>query len=96
MINAGSSDDLALTRAVNRGLAQRRAAGAKGVLVHVSGTRLVEGPPVGRADDTPVYNVRCFSCHDTNKTDRANNKDMDVQQIENIRETACHRLIDLE
>ncbi|KAF3768919.1 NAD(P)-binding protein [Cryphonectria parasitica EP155] len=52
-INAATSDDLHLTRAINRGLARRT--GRKGVLVHISGTQLIESAPTGRLEDVPKY-----------------------------------------
>ncbi|GFZ51258.1 hypothetical protein JCM24511_09016 [Saitozyma sp. JCM 24511] len=56
VINAADSDDLPLTRSINRGLAQARKNGKKGVLVHVSGTQLIESPPTGNLDEGwPVY-----------------------------------------
>jgi hypothetical protein len=58
VINAADSDDLPLTRSINRGLAHARKSGKKGVLVHVSGTQLIESPPTGNLDEGwPVYDV---------------------------------------
>lgn len=55
-INAATSDDLELTRAINRGLARGRSqSGRKGVLVHISGTQLIESKPTGRLEDVPRY-----------------------------------------
>lgn len=58
VINAGTSDDLMLTKTINKGLAASRAKGKKAVLVHVSGTQLIEGPPTGTFDkNVPIYDV---------------------------------------
>lgn len=55
-INAATSDDLELSKAINRGLARAKAeSGKKGVLVHVSGTQLIESKPTGRLEDVPKY-----------------------------------------
>lgn len=55
-INAATSDDLELTKAINRGLAIAKAASNKsGVLVHVSGTQLIESKPTGKLEDVPKY-----------------------------------------
>lgn len=55
-INAATSDDLELTKAINRGLAKgRTASGRKGVLVHISGTQLIESAPTGKLEDVPKY-----------------------------------------
>ncbi|PSS03634.1 hypothetical protein BD289DRAFT_478465 [Coniella lustricola] len=56
-INAATSDDLELTKAINRGLAQGKSAYSRaGVLVHVSGTQLIESKPTGKLEDVPKYN----------------------------------------
>lgn len=56
VINAATSDDLELTKAINRGLAKGKADSNKsGVLVHVSGTQLIESRPTGRLEDVPKY-----------------------------------------
>lgn len=52
VINAATSDDLELTKALNRGLAR---SGKKGVLVHISGTQLIESGPTGKLEDVPKY-----------------------------------------
>lgn len=57
-INAATSDDLELTRAINRGLKKARTSGRKGVLVHVSGTQLIESKPTGKLENVPKYDVR--------------------------------------
>lgn len=55
-INAATSDDLELTKAINQGLARGRSrSGRKGVLVHISGTQLIESKPTGRLEDVPRY-----------------------------------------
>ncbi|KAJ4394525.1 hypothetical protein N0V93_003744 [Gnomoniopsis smithogilvyi] len=56
VINAATSDDLELTKAINRGLAKARSEhGKKGVLVHISGTQLIESKPTGRLENVPKY-----------------------------------------
>lgn len=56
VINAATSDDLDLTKAINLGLAKgKSASGKKGVLVHISGTQLIESKPTGRLEDVPKY-----------------------------------------
>lgn len=55
VINAATSDDLELTKAVNRGLAKGRKQGRKGVLVHVSGVQVIETGPIGCLGDWPVF-----------------------------------------
>lgn len=59
VINAATSDDLDLTKAINRGLAKGKLAGtSRGVLVHVSGTRLIESAEMtGNYEDVPKYDV---------------------------------------
>lgn len=59
VINAATSDDLDLTKAINRGLARgRKEAGKKGVLVHVSGTQLIESSGgSGNWEEVPKYDV---------------------------------------
>lgn len=55
-INAATSDDLELTKAINRGLAKAKATSNKnGVLVHFSGTQLIESKPTGKLEDVPKY-----------------------------------------
>lgn len=55
-INAATSDDLELTKAINRGLAKAKAKSKKrGILVHVSGTQLIESKPTGKLEDVPEY-----------------------------------------
>lgn len=55
-INAATSDDLELTKAINRGLAKAKAKSKKrGILVHVSGTQLIESEPTGKLEDVPEY-----------------------------------------
>lgn len=59
VINAATSDDLDLTKAINRGLATGRKNGKKGVLVHVSGVQLIESSGgSGNWEDVPFYDVR--------------------------------------
>ncbi|KAH8662586.1 hypothetical protein BX600DRAFT_466614 [Xylariales sp. PMI_506] len=55
VINAADSDDLPLTQTLNRGLAKSRKAGRKGVLVHISGTQLIESAPTGKLENVPKY-----------------------------------------
>lgn len=56
MINAATSDDLALTKAINRGLVKgSAAAGKRGILVHISGTQLIESKPTGKLEPVPHY-----------------------------------------
>ena len=55
VIQAATSDDLELTRAINAGLADARKAGKKGVLVHLSGVQLIESEPIGKYVETPYY-----------------------------------------
>lgn len=59
VINAATSDDLELTRAINRGLKAGKAAGYNGILVHISGTQLIESRPSGTLEDVPKYDVSC-------------------------------------
>lgn len=55
-INAATSDDLELTRAINRGLvAGKRQEGRRGTLIHLSGVQLIESEPVGDYVETPLY-----------------------------------------
>ncbi|KAL7425297.1 hypothetical protein Q5752_000985 [Cryptotrichosporon argae] len=56
VVNAATSDDLGLTVALNRGLAQRRTAGKTAVLAHVSGSQVIESKPTGKLEPVPVYN----------------------------------------
>lgn len=57
VINAATSDDLELTKAINKGLARSNSVnGRKGVLVHISGTQLIESKPTGKLEDVPMYN----------------------------------------
>lgn len=61
-INAATSDDLELTKAINRGLAKGRSAQSrKGVLVHISGTQLIESKPTGKLEDVAKYNDQDIS-----------------------------------
>ncbi|RDW75529.1 hypothetical protein BP6252_06671 [Coleophoma cylindrospora] len=53
VINAATSDDLELTRAINCGLRRARESGRKGLLVHISGTQLIESEPTGKLEDVP-------------------------------------------
>lgn len=56
VVNAATSDDLDLTKAINRGLAKGRSeSGKKAVLVHISGTQLIESKPTGRLENVPKY-----------------------------------------
>ncbi|RDW85346.1 hypothetical protein BP5796_03671 [Coleophoma crateriformis] len=55
VINAATSDDLELTRAINCGLRRGRESGRKGLLVHISGTQLIESEPTGKLEDVPKY-----------------------------------------
>lgn len=56
VINAATSDDLELTKAINKGLAKAKSVhGKKGVLVHISGTQLIESKPTGKLEDVPKY-----------------------------------------
>lgn len=56
VINAATSDDLELTKAINKGLAKAKSVhGRKGVLVHISGTQLIESKPTGKLEDVPKY-----------------------------------------
>lgn len=58
VINAATSDDLDLTKAINRGLAKGRRDGKKGVLVHISGTQLIESSKgSGCWEEVPKYDV---------------------------------------
>lgn len=57
VINAATSDDLELTKAINKGLAKGKSVhGKQGVLVHISGTQLIESKPTGKLEDVPKYN----------------------------------------
>lgn len=56
VVNAATSDDLELTKSINRGLAKGRLnSRKKGVLVHISGTQLIESKPTGRLEEVPKY-----------------------------------------
>ncbi|CAN8099768.1 unnamed protein product [Discula destructiva] len=56
VINAATSDDLDLTKAINRGLVKGSLrSGKKGVLIHISGTQLIESKPTGKLEDVPEY-----------------------------------------
>ncbi|KAN0060364.1 hypothetical protein ACQY0O_007693 [Thecaphora frezii] len=56
VINAATSDDLTLTKAINAGLVRGKKSGKKATLVHLSGVQLIEGEPVGTYVETPNYN----------------------------------------
>lgn len=56
VVNAATSDDLGLTKSINLGLKKGRSAlGKMGVLVHISGTQLIESEPTGELEDVPRY-----------------------------------------
>lgn len=56
VINAATSDDLELTKAINRGLVKGSSkSGKRGVLVHISGTQLIESKPTGKLESVPKY-----------------------------------------
>lgn len=70
VINAATSDDLDLTKAINRGLARGRKQGKQGVLVHVSGTQLIESSGgSGKWEEVPSYNVS-VSCEREREQER--------------------------
>lgn len=55
VIQAATSDDLNLTKAINRGLESGKKNGHKGQLIHFSGVQLIESEPVGKFVETPYY-----------------------------------------
>jgi nucleoside-diphosphate-sugar epimerase len=56
VLQLATSDDLELTKAVNKGLTRgRKEGGKKGVLIHASGVQLIESKPVGEYVETPNY-----------------------------------------
>ena len=61
VINAATSDDLELTKSINLGLEQGRHNGRRGVLVHISGTQVIESEPTGKLEGVTKYDVssRC-------------------------------------
>ncbi|EPQ27724.1 uncharacterized protein PFL1_04861 [Pseudozyma flocculosa PF-1] len=56
VINAATSDDLDLTKAINAGIIKAKHNGRKATLVHLSGVQLIESQPVGTYVETPNYN----------------------------------------
>ena len=55
-IQAATSDDLELTKAINRGLEKGKQQNGKlGKLIHFSGTQVIESEPVGEYVDVPLY-----------------------------------------
>ncbi len=54
-VQAATSDDLELTKAINKGLEQgKKEAGKLGKLMHFSGVQLIESEPVGEFVETPI------------------------------------------
>lgn len=94
-INAADSDDIELTKAINRGLIKGRKAGRKGVLVHISGTQVVESLPSGKLEeDWPIFDVSLLLSVAFDRADQA--QDADLAQIKGIDPLAAHREIDDE
>ncbi|KAK0543287.1 hypothetical protein OC845_006196 [Tilletia horrida] len=54
-VQLATSDDLKLTQAIDRGLAQAKTRERRGTIVHASGTQLIESAPLGKDVDTPTY-----------------------------------------
>ncbi|KAK0563162.1 hypothetical protein OC844_002345 [Tilletia horrida] len=55
-VQLATSDDLELTKAIDRGLAQAKEHnGRRGTIVHASGVQLIESAPVGKEVETPTY-----------------------------------------
>jgi len=56
VLQLATSDDLNLTKAVNKGLIKgKKEGGKKGVLIHASGVQLIESKPIGEYVETPNY-----------------------------------------